>query len=368
MTASTLCRYTVRLTNPRTSSRSVAVSMAFLIGLSLFVCADARSLAEFRKLLKRWPLNGDRRGFDRVSGNTVDALGPEQHTRGRHGAIDVDTPAGILDHNRFEALATCVFRGIAHAEIEREAGEKDSSEAAFAQVSGEPGMRLAIVFVERRIRIDLALIALAEHQLRVRNRQVFAQRGAACALHTMIRPKHLGAVGDLDRLIRRLAGMRGGEGEVAARMPVLRQHHMRELACQAIDQWHHLVATRHRQAAAGAEVVLDIDDQQDIPIADRDFVGHRTALSRCARRSSTSAASRTSTSAISTGQVAPGARSRKVSGRRSRSCAARARMSARVGVGPTRWPSFMTSSIRGSPAWGSDSSDKTSPAIRPSDP
>ena len=80
----------------------------------------------------------------------------------------------------------------------------------------------------------------------------------------MVRPEDLRAVGDLDRLIGLLARMRGGEGQMAARMPILRQHHMGKLRGQAIDQRHDLVAAGHREAAARTEVVLDVDDQQDI--------------------------------------------------------------------------------------------------------
>ena len=65
-----------------------------------------------------------RPSFNRVCGNAADAQGPEQLTRGRHGAVDVDAAAGILDHDRLETLALRIFRRIAHAEIEGEAGEK----------------------------------------------------------------------------------------------------------------------------------------------------------------------------------------------------------------------------------------------------
>src|ERR1039457_258790 len=104
---------------------------------------------------------GDRPGFDRVSGNAADAQGPEQLARGRHGAIDVNTPTSVLDHDRLEPFAMRIFRRIAHAEIEREAGEEDPPQAAFAQVAGTPGTGVAVVFEERRIGIDLAVISLA---------------------------------------------------------------------------------------------------------------------------------------------------------------------------------------------------------------
>jgi len=62
-------------------------------------------------------------------------------------------------------------------------------------------------------------------------------------------------------------------------MPVLREHHMREAFGQTIDQRHHLVAMRNRQRPAGTEVVLDIDHQQRIAIADGEMPAHAGALS-----------------------------------------------------------------------------------------
>src|SRR5665647_553979 len=118
-------------------------------------------------------------------GNAANTQSSEQLARGGHGAIDVDAAAGILDHDRLEAFAARVFRRIAYTEIEGEAGEKHAPEAALAQVSGKSRPRLAIVFGERRIGIDLAVIALAQHQLGVGNLQVLTQRSALCALHAM---------------------------------------------------------------------------------------------------------------------------------------------------------------------------------------
>jgi hypothetical protein len=51
-------------------------------------------------------------------------------------------------------------------------------------------------------------------------------------------------------------------------MPVLRQHHVLEALTQPADERHHLVAPRHREPAARAEVVLYIDDQQDVAVGD----------------------------------------------------------------------------------------------------
>src|SRR2546426_8895833 len=58
------------------------------------------------------------------------------------------------------------------------------------------------------------------------------------------------------------AGMRRGERGMAARMPVLREHHVFEARGEPVDDRHHLVAPRHGERAAGHEVVLRVDDHQ----------------------------------------------------------------------------------------------------------
>ena len=64
--------------------------------------------------------------------------------------------------------------------------------------------------------------------------------------------------------------MGAGEGKVTARVPVLRQHNVREARAEAIDERHDLIAVRHGQRAARHEVVLHVDDDQD------GFFGSRT--------------------------------------------------------------------------------------------
>jgi hypothetical protein len=53
---------------------------------------------------------------------------------------------------------------------------------------------------------------------------------------------------------------------MAARMPVLRQDDMSEFGSQPIDRGNDLVAMRHCERAAGTEIVLDIDDNEDVPV------------------------------------------------------------------------------------------------------
>ena len=45
---------------------------------------------------------------------------------------------------------------------------------------------------------------------------------------------------------------------MAARVPILRQHHVAKPRRETVDDRHHLVAARHRQRAAGAEIVLHV--------------------------------------------------------------------------------------------------------------
>ena len=69
---------------------------------------------------------------------------------------------------------------------------------------------------------------------------------------------------------------------MAARVPVLGQHHVLEPLAEQVDERHHLVAARHRKLAARTEVVLHVDDQQDVGIGD--LVSHGRVPSCCAKR------------------------------------------------------------------------------------
>src|SRR5215468_11095527 len=149
-------------------------------------------------------------------------------------------------------------------------------------------------------------------------------------------------------------------------MPILRQHHVAEPRGQRIDQRHDLVAARNRETSLGTEIVLDVDNQEDVLVADRELFSHGGTLSCGAKRMSTSVASRVSASAIRTGYAPSDSSRRKGSGSRARSAATRARTSASVGEGATRRPSRMTGWISGSPLCSSLSIDSISPAMRPS--
>jgi hypothetical protein len=92
--------------------------------------------------------------------------------------------------------------------------------------------------------------------------------GAGASLHAVIRPEDLPAVGDIDRFEGLLAGMGRRKRQMPARMPVLREHDVREFGRQRIDQRHNFIAAWHGKAAAGTEIVLDVDNEKHIPLAD----------------------------------------------------------------------------------------------------
>ena len=51
---------------------------------------------------------------------------------------------------------------------------------------------------------------------------------------------------------------------MARRMPVLRQHHVREQAAQPVDRPDHRLPVRHRQRPAGQEIALHVYDEEDV--------------------------------------------------------------------------------------------------------
>jgi hypothetical protein len=62
-----------------------------------------------------------------------------------------------------------------------------------------------------------------------------------------------------------------GEGAIAGRMPILGQRDMVEAFGEAIDDRHHGITVGNSKRAAGAEIVLHVDNQQQIVVAGPDL-------------------------------------------------------------------------------------------------
>src|SRR5262249_11941569 len=143
---------------------------------------------------------------------------------------------------------------------------------ALAQISGKAGRRRVVVLVERRIGIDLAAKALAQDELGARRNEIAAEFGARRMLHAVVGPQLLRPVGRRDGLEPLAARMARRERQVRGRMPVLSEYHVTEFFAQAIDRGHDLVAARHREASARTKVVLHVDGEEDVALAERNSV------------------------------------------------------------------------------------------------
>jgi len=117
-----------------------------------------------------------------------DVQAREGRARRRQRAADIDGAAGVLDDGHGKVLSPRVFGRVADAEVEGEPGHEDPPQAALSKISGEAGLRSAVVLVECRVGIDLAVKALAQHKFRMGNLQLWAQFGARRSLHAMVRP------------------------------------------------------------------------------------------------------------------------------------------------------------------------------------
>src|SRR6516165_4682499 len=102
-----------------------------------------------------------------------------------------------------------VLGGVANAKIQRQPRVEDSGKATFAQISGQPCRSLVVVFEERRIGIDLSMVALSQDQFGLGNIERGVKFRTPRALDAVIGPKNLRAVGGLYRLEGTPAFMRG---------------------------------------------------------------------------------------------------------------------------------------------------------------
>ena len=75
------------------------------------------------------------------------------------------------------------------------------------QIADQAGRRAAVVLVERRVGIDRARHALAQHQRRMRNVERRMKLGAGASLHAVVGPQQLRTVGRRNGLERLFAGM-----------------------------------------------------------------------------------------------------------------------------------------------------------------
>src|SRR5215831_3516598 len=139
----------------------------------------------------------------------------------RQRAVEIDAARGILDHVGGEAELARIERRPGDAEVGGEPGHEHRGDAALLEIAREPGHGLAVGLDEGRIAVDVLVEALADDQRRRGQLEILVQGRIIGALHAVIGPQHLRAIGHRRGLERLLAGVGAGERGMARRMPVL---------------------------------------------------------------------------------------------------------------------------------------------------
>ena len=85
------------------------------------------------------------------------------------GPVHTDASASVLNYYGREPDAVGILDRVADAKIKSQAREEGTRKPPLAQISAEPGWRLAIVHKEYGIRVDLFVIALSQNKLCVRD-------------------------------------------------------------------------------------------------------------------------------------------------------------------------------------------------------
>ncbi len=180
-----------------------------------------------------------------------------------YAAGEVDGAGGVFDDYDLEAEVLAVDGGEADAEVVGEAAEEEAGEFALAEVSGEAGGGDVIVFEEGGVGVDVGAEALAEDEFGLREVEGGVEGCAVGVLDGVIGPEGLGAVGGFYGFVG-LFGVGGGEGDVIFGVPVLGEDYVGEFCGEGVDGGDDCVAFFYRQGSAGAEVVLDVDDQKRV--------------------------------------------------------------------------------------------------------
>jgi hypothetical protein len=167
----------------------------------------------------------------------------------------------ILQQNRFEAGGQRVQGRRTHAVIRGQPADEQPLAVLPPQALGQPGV------LERRVGLALAHRALVDDHRMPRQRQRRRQFGAVRSGHAMHRPR---------------AALLA-KGAMLRRMPVARGQHRQatvvELLAIAVQHRDDGIAAGHGQRPAGQKIVLHVDDEQHVPLAQLQRSGfHRLTL------------------------------------------------------------------------------------------
>jgi len=203
--------------------------------------------------------------FCKISGeDACNILCRKNRICARHGVFHIDSAAGVFNDEDFKAFFVCVQRGGSDAKIISESGDKNALHAFSAEMISKTGGGGVIVVGEGGVGIDMQLLAFANDKLGIGDVQCGVQRGACGLLHAVIGPQHLLAVGGGDAFEDGVAGVRGGEGDVSGGVPVLREDDVGEARRERVEGRDDGIAIGNCKCAPGAEVILDIDDEDGV--------------------------------------------------------------------------------------------------------
>lgn len=180
---------------------------------------------------------------------------------------EINAATGVYDDCHLEAGTAAIERRVKHTEIRGEPRQEEPLETTLVHIASESSRRAAVILTKRRVGIDRRAEPFAQHKLGAREMQPRMEGRSRRVLDAMIRPQGLSTARVLDRAEWTVTSMGTGKGLMIARMPVLRQHHVSEAFASCVDDRHDLIAVWHGECSAVAEVVLDIDNDQNVAIA-----------------------------------------------------------------------------------------------------
>jgi len=178
-------------------------------------------------------------------------------------ADDRPVAGGVFDDDGFEAKVVAVDGGVADAEVVGEAAEEEALQVALAEIAGETGGGVVIVFEEGGIAVDVAAKSFAEDEFGVGDVEGGVEGRAFGVLEVVLGPKGLGAIGNLNEFVGTFL-VRCGEGDMLRGMPVLRQYDVFEFDSDGVNKGNDGVAVRDCQWPSRHEVVLDVNDEKGI--------------------------------------------------------------------------------------------------------
>ena len=121
-----------------------------------------------------------------------------------------------------------------------------------------------VIFKEGGVGVQVGTDTLAEDVFGLVNVEVRVKLGTGGLLQAVIGPEGLGSVGGFDHLVGLLVGVGAGEGNVGRGMPVLGEDDVGKVDDECVDEGDNSVRAGYGQAAARAEVILEIDDEERV--------------------------------------------------------------------------------------------------------